>query len=314
MHLQQSLLFPCLVSFLIGFLSGNIDHAASYFHVVKDSLYRDTINKSVDCDCSCAASYSNATANPAVPASSSSSSTAFDSIVQTAYERALLVEPIPKIISRPATFNVSAWEHSGLTTKGGLKTSDRHTLGQIYRAAHSVFEWGLGESTYMANYVNVPRYAGIDSDPSWVAMAREKVSPRYRFYFADIGPTRAWGYPVDESLVKSVLHYQLAPLIVEPKPFDVYMVDGRYRLACALAAFLHASARGAPHHHTTVLIHDCKQPGGGPNHRNVYNQADTLLNLTMHSGSKLCVFQRFPQTTNEQIMELWQQYNAVIHR
>ena len=37
-------------------------------------------------------------------------------------------------------------------------------VGKICRQAQSVFEWGLGESSYIAAEVEVPRYGGIDSD------------------------------------------------------------------------------------------------------------------------------------------------------
>lgn len=247
------------------------------------------------------------------PRVSPSSSTGFDKIVQTAYQQAIVQKPSPQ--PRP-TFDVTYWEEqSGLTTHGGLTTKDRILLGQIYGNANSLFEYGLGESTYMANYLKVPRYAGIDSDPVWVGMARDKVSNDFRFYLADIGPTKAWGYPSKENAraTKNILDYQLAPLIVEPEPFDVYMVDGRYRLPCALASFLHASARGGHPNQTTVLVHDCGTSGqqGG---RTQYKRADHLLDLETHSGQLLCVYKRKPTTTDEQLAQLWHQYADQIGR
>ena len=161
-----------------------------------------------------------------------SSTDFFDQIVQEAYQR---VTKQKKTLPRNA-FDITFWEdrklldfrfwkkHSGLTTKGGLQRLDRILLAKIYSGASSVFEYGLGESTYLANYLGVPRYAGIDSDPGWVNAAREKVDHSYRFYFADIGETKGWGYP-KETLPKNVLDYQLAPLLVEQQAFD-----GRYLL------------------------------------------------------------------------------------
>lgn len=110
---------------------------------------------------------------------------------------------------------------------------------ELYRNADSVFEFGLGESTRIAAAVGVPRYAGIDSDAAWVSNVRGDVPLHYRFYFADIGPTKDWGYPTKDVL-KGELNYQMVPLIAEPEPFGVYMVDGRWRLGCVLLSFLHA--------------------------------------------------------------------------
>jgi hypothetical protein len=209
-------------------------------------------------------------------------------------------------------FVLSEWN---LKTAGGLTDADRVMLADIYADADSVFEFGLGESTYIANHVGVPRYAGIDSDASWVTQAREKVSPHYRFYFADIGPTRQWGYPLSV-LPKSVYDYQVAPLIAEPLPFDVYMVDGRWRVGCMLLCFLHASARGADPNDTIVLFHDNVQPTFVPEGyrppsgatRQYYRVADHLFHIFRHSGNILAAYKRKPSTTDEDIHALWLQY------
>lgn len=239
----------------------------------------------------------------ALEAVSDKTGTDFDRIVKSAYKMAT-APPINAPTKN--TFDIEWWENSSaLTTSGGLTKPDRIMLAQLYGNANSVFEWGLGESTYMANYLGVPRYAGIDSDPVWVDMARNKVNANYRFYFADIGKTVEWGWPADKTLAKNILNYQLEPLVVEQEAFDVYMVDGRFRLPCALASFLHASARGGDKLQTTVLIHDCDPRAGGPIKRDIYKAADGLLEMVNHSGTRLCVYKRKPETTDEQIAELW---------
>jgi hypothetical protein len=233
--------------------------------------------------------------------------TDFDCAVQLA--QSLIEASAPHRDNSTKQFNLTQWDKQ---TNGGLQPLDRVYLSKIYGDAESVFEYGLGESTYIADHMGVPRYAGIDSDAAWVAAAREKVSDHFRFYFADIGPTVAWGYPESKDLSKSILNYQLMPLIVEPRPFDVYMVDGRWRLPCMIVSFLHASARGADHSKTTVLIHDCFvkelwKAKSIPEHRirTVYRSADHLLDLVDHSGQYLCVYKRKPETTDAQLLDFW---------
>jgi len=236
--------------------------------------------------------------------------TGFDRIVNVAYSSALA----PEDRKRPK-FNITWWEtESGLTTLGGLATNDRILLASIYGKAESVFEWGLGESTYMADYLGVKRYSGIDNDAAWVGEARDKVGSHFRFYFADVGETYRWGIPVKTKLRKNVLNYQLSPLIVEPLPFDVYMVDGRWRVPCALTSFLHASARGADLTKTTVLVHDCKHKVEVKKYRGVYDNLDTLFDLVDHSGDRLCVYQRKSTTTDEDIVDLWESFKYDFHR
>ena len=62
-------------------------------------------------------------------------------------------------------------------------------LGEIYGKAESVFEFGLGESTFLADHLGVGRYSGVDSDSEYISTVRNKVSNYFRFYFADIGQT-----------------------------------------------------------------------------------------------------------------------------
>ena len=92
----------------------------------------------------------------------------------------------------------------------------------------------------------------------------------------------------------------------------VYMVDGRWRMPSALACFLHASARGAPHKETTILIHDC-QPDTSTG-RVVYKSNDHLLKMVDHSGDKLCVYKRRPETTDQQLMEAWHKVADIFER
>jgi hypothetical protein len=237
--------------------------------------------------------------------------TAFDNIVQIAYQRAFDKEDpfLPPLLTpsvRSTLFELGSWTDR---TQGGLNDDDREFLARHYSQAESVFEYGLGESTYIANHVRVPRYAGIDSDAFWVQSARDKVSPHFRFYFADIGPTGAWGTPL-ETYNKAVLNYQLAPLISEPYAFDVYMVDGRFRIPCVLASFLHASSRSAntePTTRTVVLLHD--------RHREYYHVVDDLFEIEcLEAEQRLCALRRKPTTTDQDLLRAWQKYHTNIGR
>jgi hypothetical protein len=214
-----------------------------------------------------------------------------------------------RIQSGAALFNLTDWKGGS----GGLVDKDRIKLAGIYGNANSVFEYGLGESTRIANQVGVPRYAGIDSDANWVAASATSVADHFRFYLADIGPTKLWGWPVKDNLLKSVYDYQMAPLVAEPMAFDVYMVDGRFRFPCMLASFLHAAARGAKRTHTTVLLHDClatiEQHRKVEISRLLYRSADDLFHID-HSGGKLCVFKRRDNTTDKMLFDLWNEHKS----
>lgn len=227
---------------------------------------------------------------------------AFQTAANEVYNRTFVgtgaLEASSKIVRR--NFSLGDWTQRA---EGGLHDADRVLVAKIYSKASSLFEFGLGESTYIANHVGVPRYAGVDSDPVWIAKTRDAVDGRFRFYLADIGMTRNWGYPKDDKLIKSELDYQILPLYSEPLAFDVYMVDGRWRLPCLLVSFLHASDRGANVNETTVLMHDCFRP--------TYHKADHLLDL-VERKDRLCVYKRMASTTDAQILELWREIHGEV--
>jgi hypothetical protein len=150
----------------------------------------------------------------------------------------------------------SNWERS----TGGLDDADRKTIGDLYYKASSVFEFGLGESTRVSAATQVPRYAGADSDPEWVGMARdtsiEQNMDHFRFYLADIGAIKLGGYPKKGHQTKSSYNYIVSALMAEQEAFDAYLVDGRYRVACACASYLHAIKHGGNLDVVRVAIHD----------------------------------------------------------
>ena len=65
-----------------------------------------------------------------------------------------------------------------------------------------------------------------------------------------------WGEPVNGTLPKASFDYQIAPLALERKPFDIYMVDGRWRVPCVMVSFLHAIHTGGNLTSTRVIMHD----------------------------------------------------------
>ena len=95
----------------------------------------------------------------------------------------------------------------------------------------------------------MPRYSGVDTDAVWVGSARDgstkidssrnKETPmdHFLFQFADIGQTRIFGNPLNESLQKIPYSLQSAPLNNEMEAFDVvskgaFFVDSLCSLSC----------------------------------------------------------------------------------
>ena len=219
----------------------------------------------------------------------------FDKITATMYQ---VATSLSSNQTRKEFILDSTWKRG----TGGLDDEDRKLLGQLYHNASSIFEFGLGESTLIAAETNVPRYAGIDSDANWVTSIRESIPHRehFRFYFADIGKTKKWGYP-ESSLTKNVYDYQIVPLEAEKEAFDVYLVDGRYRVACLCLSLLHAMKHGADMEHVKVGIHDA--------YRREYQVVKQIGDLILETKN-LRIFQLKNGVVEDDIVQLWQQYLA----
>ena len=217
----------------------------------------------------------------------------FDEIANQIYKEA----NTEKMMKR-SDFTLDGWERG----TGGLDDADRLTIGKLYKEANSVFEFGLGESTYIASFVNVPRYAGVDSDAKWVSDARDVVAKQnnthFRFHFADIGMTKSWGTPTNLKLQKIKYNYQIQSLFSEIQPFDVYMVDGRYRVACACMSFLHAMKYGANMEKVRVLTHDNDKVRRG------YDILQQIADLEI-KNTKLWVYKLKPSVMEDDIVNMY---------
>jgi len=190
-------------------------------------------------------------------------------------------------------------------TRGGLSNTDRQLLSETYFNADSVFEFGIGESTAIAAETNLPRYAGVDSSAEWITVARSHAPDRFRFSFADVGPTREWGQPVsNKTLAKMALDYQIAPLFVERDPFDVYFVDGRWRVACVMTSFLHAIHTGGDLNRIRVVLHDYDGRGGP---EGSYGAVESIARIEKRS-EKAVVLAKRRDVTAADIFNTWQRF------
>jgi hypothetical protein len=225
---------------------------------------------------------------------------AFDEIRQIIYKEAIR----PPLLNNRKKFTLEGWRRGN----GGLDDTDRKVLGDLYYSAGSVFEYGLGESTLIAAHTGVPRYAGVDSDANWLTQSREASKlDHFRFNFADIGKIQAFGNPVDPSLQKNHYDYQIAPLVLEDEPFDVYLVDGRYRVACACISILHAMKTGGNMELVRVGVHDNAETGRG--YGILKNVADVVV-----ENNKLWVYKLKKSTTEKDLFELWKELRATVTR
>lgn len=116
-------------------------------------------------------------------------------------------------------------------------------LREAYEGADVFLEYGSGGSTVLGAEMPRKTITSVESDRKWVRMMRRwfQANPPAEtstvdLYWADIGPTKDWGHPKDDRAWRRFARYPLA--VWQGEAFrhpDVVLVDGRFRLGCALA-------------------------------------------------------------------------------
>eukprot|EP00127_Corallochytrium_limacisporum_P006990 Clim_evm44s239 gene=Clim_evmTU44s239 len=192
-----------------------------------------------------------------------------------------------------------------------LNDADRSLLGKYYSHIDSLLEWGVGESTEIAAYYGVPRYTGVDASETWLSHFRSITPSHFTFVWTDIGPIKSWGYPIDLEATPKFPRYSLGPLAMESDSFEVYFVNGRFRVACTLASFLHASLHGKSEDEYHVIVHDF---------RDRRSQYGVLLEVADRvegccgedaHNEKMIVLRKKKHVTDATIRKLWEQYKAI---
>jgi hypothetical protein len=124
--------------------------------------------------------------------------------------------------------------------------------------AAEMMEFGCGGSTALLLEAGAGVLVSVDSDAAWLARVAAGQAPavaagRLVQWHADLGPVGEWGWPLHKPGPLEGWMYWGAPWQgrEQPRgPVALVLVDGRFRVACALAAHNRLTADGL------VAIHD----------------------------------------------------------
>jgi len=164
--------------------------------------------------------------------------------------------------------------------------------------ARAYVEFGCGGSTVVAAQSVRRQVIALDSDQRWLdkvsaACAASGARTMPQLVCVDIGPTREWGYPLDASRKADWPRYHEQVWGVDGADrADLYMIDGRFRVACLLQALLRA--RG----HATILFHDYAS-------RPHYHVIEPFVQTLAHT-EELAAFRRHRRFSREKAEALLQ--------
>lgn len=131
----------------------------------------------------------------------------------------------------------------------GEKESFRRALS----VAEGYFEFGSGGSTVWAVAYGVDVY-GVESNSRLVDALQKELGAKCHIEWADIGPIGDWGSPIDLRCEINFPSYSAAIRSIRNK-IDLVLVNGRFRVACAMAAIMKISEQNN-HDNARIFFHD----------------------------------------------------------
>lgn len=162
-------------------------------------------------------------------------------------------------------------------------------LRDHYAAADVILEYGSGGSTVLASEMPGKTVFTVESDKDWAQMMRGWLAQNpavdgteVDIIWSDVGATKEWGRPVDDSEWRRYARYPLQVWqLTEFRHPDVVLVDGRFREGCALASLFMAERP------LTLLFDDYRD-------RQQYHHVEEFLGSPEMTG-RMAVFQITPQ-------------------
>jgi hypothetical protein len=131
-----------------------------------------------------------------------------------------------------------------------MSPAERQLLYRYLTGVNTYFEFGSGGSTAQAA-IRARKVISVESDAAWHAALRARIgpAPHITWYTVDLKvPFNGWGYPGPTSPRSDWPNYTHA--YEADVQADVILIDGRFRVSCALCVFSKISRR------TYVIMHD----------------------------------------------------------
>jgi hypothetical protein len=139
------------------------------------------------------------------------------------------------------------------------------------RNSRNYVEFGAGGSTVVASRHVKNSILSVDSSQEWLDRVRTACAEsetRPELAFVNIGPTGDWGFPTDASTKSRWPNYHSAIWkMPRSASADLYLIDGRFRVACFAQTVLHCGPNAI------IGIHDFSSR---PNYHCIREIADEI--------------------------------------
>jgi hypothetical protein len=140
-----------------------------------------------------------------------------------------------------------------------MSREEKIVFDEAITKSRHYLEFGLGGSSLRALQKSKAQIYTVESSPEWILQMRKYVYLRYfenkrlHIFHVNIGPTRDWGYPESGSDPNIFEAYSSNIFeSIDSRLIDLALVDGRFRVACALKLILACHKN----RNFNLLIHD----------------------------------------------------------
>ena len=157
----------------------------------------------------------------------------------------------------------------------------------------SYFEFGCGGSTVFCDSPT-RKVKSVDNNKEWLDKVRPLVNKTTELLYCDTGPVLEYGNPADPTKTARFADYSLA-FEQRNADTDLVLVDGRFRVACALQVVL--SGFNGP-----VLLHDAQ--------RTEYQPLFPFFTIT-ERVENLIAFRVNPIADKKEAAILWEIYKNI---
>lgn len=169
-------------------------------------------------------------------------------------------------------------------------------IARMYPKHEVILEYGAGGSTLLAAKAG-KKVITTETDPRWLielmgAYKEQQLPGDIIPIWSDIGDTKAWGYPKDDSQFHSWPDYpQKAWRFCEEHNLtpDLILIDGRFRVASFLTTCVNVSKA------TTVLFDDYVE-------RDHYHSIEALFKPVKIIENRMAVFKIRPKKLSSQYL------------
>lgn len=190
-----------------------------------------------------------------------------------------------------------------MTLRPAMTNNEIKFLESYFNKCSHYFEFGCGGSTYIAcKHSNIQSIESVESSQTWInkllsdaliSSSRNKV----RFHYIDINADgNKLGRPKDASKKHNWTLYS-RQINKTPKKYDLVLIDGRFRVACALHTLDSIDSS------SIVLIHDYSNRPYYHCIENFYNKIGVV--------DTLCAFQKKPNYDQKLLKQLIAKYEHV---